>query len=139
MDEVAAGRDRLEKLGELAVLAEQPFTSGVPILGRFIAAFRAGWNNVSTRWYVRPMAHQQTLFNLSTVEELASLRAENEAFRAELARMQEWLIAQDHDQTDLRHDLGELTVVVVRHDRALGAYAERGQDGDAIPPNDPPA
>jgi hypothetical protein len=129
VEEVAEGQDRLVKLGELAALSEQPFASGVPVVGPLIAAFRTAWNNVSTRWYVRPMAHQQSLFNLSTVDELAALRAENQALRAELARLQEWLIAQDREQTDLQHDLAELALVVGQHRRAL----------EAIRPTDPPA
>ena len=112
MGEAAEGQDRLAKLGELAVLAERPFASGVPVLGPLIAAFRTAWNNVSARWYVRPLAHQQSLFNLVTVDELAALRAENAALRAEVTRLQAWLIAQDRDQMDLRHDLGELAVFV---------------------------
>jgi hypothetical protein len=128
-------------LRELARLEERPFRSRVPLVGPLIAAFRAAWNNVSTRWYVRPMADQQTLFNLSAVEEfeawskradeLAVLRAETEALRHELTRLSEWLIDQDRDQSHLRHDLAELSVVVGQHARAV---AEAQSDSENRPP-----
>jgi hypothetical protein len=110
------GQERLSHLSELAVLNEQPFVSRVPVLGPLIARFRTLWNNVSTRWYVRPLTHQQSLFNLALLDELAALRAENEALRNELQSrigpLQEWLISQDRDQAELRHDLGETAAQV---------------------------
>lgn len=67
-DEGARLRTRL--LDELAAgqtLREQPFTSNVPVIGRLIAAVRTVWNSVSTKWYVRPLAHQQSVFNAQMV------------------------------------------------------------------------
>ncbi|MCC6191178.1 MAG: glycosyltransferase family 2 protein, partial [Anaerolineales bacterium] len=63
--------------GEMAALAHiqpQPFRSAVPLLGRWIAAFRRRWNRVSTEWYVLPMMQQQSRFNqaaLTSVQRLA--------------------------------------------------------------------
>jgi hypothetical protein len=130
---VTAEREaRLARLRELARLKERPFSSRVPLLGPLIAAFRTAWNDVSTRWYVRPMADQQSVFNLTATEELESLRAENEALRLELARVSEWLIDQDRDQTYLRHDVAELSVVVGQHAQSLSAAQPDAEN----PPSD---
>jgi hypothetical protein len=143
---VTGERDaRLARLRKLARLEERPFSSRVPIFGPLIAAFRTVWNDVSTRWYVRPIADQQSMFNLAATEELeslyaatdelAALRAETEMLRLEVARMREWLIDQDRDQTQLRHDLAELSLVVGQQLRALGA-AQAGSDNPAPDPHE---
>lgn len=125
------GQDRLAKLGALAALPEQQFVSRVPLVGRLIAGFRTAWNNVSTRWYVWPLAHQQSVFNQTAVDELAALRAENAALRAELTRFYEWLISQDRDQAELRHDLGELAVQTAQ-------LLRRGENASATPDEETP-
>jgi len=66
----AALADELLSLWEVR---EQPFTSQVPILGRWIVAFRNLWNSVSTQWYVRPMLSQQVQFNGAVVRALLQL------------------------------------------------------------------
>ncbi len=137
-------RDALTPLRELAQLPEHRFSSTVPLIGGLIAAFRREWNNISTRWYVSPMADQQSAFNQLAVEQLAGLlvRAEEQAaqlaqlqgtvaelaraisddqrgLQAQTARLQTWLVEQDHEQAELRHDLGELAVFatqLARHD-----------------------
>jgi hypothetical protein len=48
---------------------ERPFTSKVPIVGPFIARLRELWNNISTKWYVRPLVEQQNEFNRQLVEQ----------------------------------------------------------------------
>lgn len=53
----------LDSLREYQTLREQPFTSDVPVLGRLIVGIRTLWSSVATKWYVRPIAHQQSLFN----------------------------------------------------------------------------
>jgi hypothetical protein len=143
---VTGERDaRLARLRKLARLEERPFSSRVPIFGPLIAAFRTVWNDVSTRWYVHPIADQQSMFNLAAIEELESLRAatdelaasraETEMLRLEVARMREWLIDQDRDQTQLRHDLAELSLVVGQQLRALRA-AQAGSDNPAPDPHE---
>jgi hypothetical protein len=134
----------LARLRELARLEERPFSSRVPLLGPLIAAFRTAWNDVSTRWYVRPLADQQSRFNSAVIEDLealhrgmedtTALRGEIEALRLELTQLRAWLIEQDRDQTQLRHDLAELSLIVGQHARALGAQA-----GAAERPPDAPA
>jgi GT2 family glycosyltransferase len=53
----------LQEAHDLIEIREQPFRSNVPIIGRWIAAFRQSWNRVATEWYVRPMIRQQSTFN----------------------------------------------------------------------------
>ncbi|MEO7911368.1 MAG: glycosyltransferase family 2 protein [Roseiflexaceae bacterium] len=50
-----------------AVLEEVQFQSRLPLIARL----RAAWNDVATRWYVRPSLDQQTRFNLAAQRALA--------------------------------------------------------------------
>ena len=61
-----------------AVLAEYQFDSGLPL----VAALRRAWNSVATRWYVLPLLHQQTRFNLAAQRSLAQLHAQSDAQHA---------------------------------------------------------
>ena len=73
-------------VGELEALwevRESPFTSQVPILGRWIAAFRNLWNSVATKWYVRPLLSQQVKFNGTVVRALLQLHLQDEALHAQ--------------------------------------------------------
>ncbi|MEM4724494.1 MAG: glycosyltransferase family 2 protein [Candidatus Hadarchaeum sp.] len=65
--------DLLSALHAQWQIKEQPFHSDIPILGRFIAAFRSAWNNISTRWYVLPMVQQQVNFNSTATALLTQL------------------------------------------------------------------
>ncbi|MBN1484466.1 MAG: methyltransferase domain-containing protein [Chloroflexia bacterium] len=56
-------RRRLGELHTRHLIREQPFSSGLPLVGRLIAWFRERWNRVSTKWYVQPMLAQQNQFN----------------------------------------------------------------------------
>lgn len=134
-------RDVLAPLREAALLREHRFTSRVPLAGGLIAAFRRAWNSVSTRWYVAPLMQQQTEFNQMTVQRLAEVMERLERQAEQLAtlertlaemtdlliplgtglpRLQEWLIEQDREQTELRHDLGELALRVRQLSHAGG-------------------
>jgi GT2 family glycosyltransferase len=87
-------------------LREQPFTSHVPGFGPLIVAFRSLWNSVATRWYVRPIAHQQSVFNAQLIDYLESVE--------QRLQMQSGCIAAN---------LGELT--------ALAEYLARKEEGDS--------
>ena len=56
-------------------IQERPFKSQVPVVGRWISAFRELWNSVATKWYVRPMLAQQVQFNGAVVRALSKLHA----------------------------------------------------------------
>jgi O-antigen biosynthesis protein len=61
-----------------AVLAEHQFRSALPL----VAMLRRAWNSIATRWYVLPLLHQQTRFNLATQRSLAQLYAQSDAQHA---------------------------------------------------------
>ena len=65
--------DELEDLWEIR---EHPFSSRVPIIGRWIVAFRNLWNSVATKWYVQPLLSQQSQFNGTVVRALLQLHAQ---------------------------------------------------------------
>ena len=58
-----------------AVLEEVQFQSRLPLIARL----RAAWNDVATRWYVRPSLDQQTRFNLATQRALATMAEQTTA------------------------------------------------------------
>lgn len=130
------------------MLREHEFTSGVPLVGRLIAAFRRRWNNVSTRWYVSPVMRQQSEFNQLTIEQFAQLmvrlnrQAEQLSALAGLAEkldhLQQWLIVQDREQTELRHDLGEIELLVRQLLHAQPGEAPSSQQLDQGQPTDAP-
>jgi hypothetical protein len=92
-------------------VAERPFTSQTAVIGGLIARFRELWNSVSTRWYVRPLLQQQNEYNHLLVE----LVREHD----------EWLLAQDREQTALIHDTAELTTQLIQMNRLLQSIDER--------------
>jgi hypothetical protein len=95
----------LRTLGESHILQEQPFTSHVPVFGRLIVAFRNLWNNVAARWYVQPIAHQQSVFNAHLVSYLRSVE--------QRLQTHSWNVAAN---------IGELTT--------LAAYLVRTEESD---------
>ncbi len=56
-----------------ANVVEQPFTSTMPLLGPAVVRVRELWNWMSTKWYVRPLVHQQNEFNVGVVSSLQIL------------------------------------------------------------------
>lgn len=61
-----------------AVLAEHQFRSALPL----VAALRRAWNSVATRWYVLPLLHQQTRFNLALQRSVVLVNEQIEAQHA---------------------------------------------------------
>jgi GT2 family glycosyltransferase len=60
-----------------SVLQEVQFTSRLPMIARL----RTAWNNIATRWYVRPSLDQQTRYNLA-LQRALNLFAEQQMTRA---------------------------------------------------------
>jgi len=58
-----------------ALLAEVQFQSRLPLIARL----RSAWNDVATRWYVRPSFDQQTRFNLATQRALVTMAEQTSA------------------------------------------------------------
>lgn len=100
-------------LSNKAEIQEQPFRSSTRFVGPVIARLRSLWNGVSTKWYVRPMLHQQNEFNRLLVERLRDHDAR--------------LIEQDREQTELAHNLAEVTAQLQQTNRLLRAIERRLQ------------
>jgi GT2 family glycosyltransferase len=110
MEQAAA--NLLGALGEGQTLQEQPFASRVPVFGRAIVAFRNLWNSVATKWYVRPMAHQQSVFNAQLVSYLHGVeqRLQEQSWNVaanigELTTLAEYLVRAE--ESDSQADAGD--------------------------------
>ncbi len=101
-----------------AVLREHRFHSDVPLVGPLIARFREAWNDVSTRWYVRPLIEQQNALNSAMVSRLLELQAM-------VADTESWLTQQDQQHTALTHDLAELSAQLALKSRTLSDLEQR--------------
>jgi len=99
--------DQLERqisdLRAQAHIKEEPFTSHLPLVGRLVVFIRKTWNNVAAKWYVRPMLHQQNLFNQAVVramhEVLRTQRDLDVYWRERFEELDQRIIANDHDTT----------------------------------------
>lgn len=92
-------------------IQERPFTSSTPIVGPLIAYFRAAWNSVATKWYVRALLLQQNAFN-----KLVATQLQEHDTR---------LVSQDETQTHLTHQMAEMTVQLTQMNRRLQSIEER--------------
>jgi len=68
-------------------IKEQPFHSNFPVIGRFIAAFRQAWNNISTRWYVLPMLQQQVEFNAAVVRQITQMAGSQNEIMGQITQL----------------------------------------------------
>lgn len=121
----------IEHLQTKGVLQEPTFRSRLPLIGPFIAWFRATWNSVSTKWYVRPLIAQQNEFNALVVGQIRSIVEQLHSQETRLGEIERrvgeiehgvgahdgrlhdlgaWLIAQDREQSEVIHDLAEIRV-----------------------------
>jgi hypothetical protein len=96
---------------ERAWVEERPFMSETAVVGGLIVRFRQLWNSVAAKWYIRPLLRQQNEFNQLIAQ---SIYEQNE-----------WLIAQDHEQTANNHNIAELTVQLIQTNRLLHSIDER--------------
>lgn len=87
-DGYAALARQLAEAAQNSVHAEVEFQSRIGAL----ASFRRAWNDVATRWYVRPNFDQQTRYNLAVQRALESF-AEQEASRAAAQALDAALLA----------------------------------------------
>lgn len=112
-------------LAEKADVQEKGFESPTPYLGPLLVWFRTAWNNVATKWYVRPIVQQQNEFNRRVVD---CLRVQDGLIDDTNAR----LIDQDREQTELVRQLALLSAEVERLNQQLRALNERlaGREGE---------
>ena len=92
----------LDEAAANAVIEEVRFRSRLPLVARL----RTAWNDVATRWYVRPSFDQQTRFNLAAQRALAALAEQSTARAAADAldvALLAWRVAQ---LARLEHEFG---------------------------------
>ncbi|MFW6116245.1 MAG: glycosyltransferase family 2 protein [bacterium] len=116
------GDDALaDELMGLWEVQEQPFTSQVPVAGRWISAFRELWNSVATKWYVRPMLAQQVQFNGAVVRALNRLEA--------IQRLEAHFWDDDALLALLAERCGRMTARVVELEERLAQARSIWEDG----------
>ena len=123
----------LEKLQRGSYVVEQPLTSQTPVIGPLLAWFRNTWNNIATTWYVRPLLQQQNDYNAlvyAKLEELVTFQRETYTMLREthalLASMNERMIDDDRDVTELARQVGRLQAALLQLDQRMVPA-----DGDA--------
>ena len=84
-------------------IKEQPFRSDAPLVGKGIVAFRQAWNNISTRWYVLPLLHQQMDFNSSVANSVT----------AQMGTTQQLLKSIDAQQRDIAQGMREVDTLAL--------------------------
>ena len=108
-DRVLPGEDeqRFRELQASAHIRERPFVSHVPIVGRFIAFFREKWNSVAAKWYVRPMLHQQNIFNQTVVQTIREVLEAQADLNRYLELIEERMVSSDRDATLMARKVAE--------------------------------
>jgi hypothetical protein len=120
--------DRLKQLHHLlqdlharAHVQESPFTSDTPLIGRAVVLFREAWKSVATKWYVRPLLHQQNRFNEAATlmlqemlgahiefgQRLDEMNRRFDRIESALDQLEGRLISADRDTTLVARKLGE--------------------------------
>lgn len=113
--------DWLQKKSQVV---EPPFVSQTPLVGPLIARFRALWNSVSTKWFVRAIVQQQNEFNDLVVRRVNDLDIR--------------LIEQDREGVLLTRTVAELSGRIIQLQRQVSqlearlAQLEKG-NGDEVP------
>jgi hypothetical protein len=118
-------REERDWLLEKGKVVEQPFSSGIPVVGPLIVWFRTMWNSMAAKWYVRPMLDQQNDFNRLAVERLR----EFESFSYEFS------LEQERELNRLRHDKAALQLQLTQLNRRLAELAKQLEDEDAVGKN----
>ena len=108
--------DRLEAL---QTLQEHTFRSDAPLIGPLIAWFRDVWNSISTRWYVRPVMHQQSQFNSLLLEALRQQQRQIAELHQMISELDGRLVGADLDETATVRTVAELTTRVIQLNRSL--------------------
>ena len=132
-------RARLNELAGRATLREYEFVSVAPGVGGLVARLRAAWNDVATKWQVRPLLAQQSAFNAALVEWLGR-RQMGEGAADERDPVAE-RIALDRAATTLNRDVATVAARAARlpgdraREQALSltlSQGARGQRGEAL-------
>ena len=108
-------------------VVEVPFGSRLPVIGGVIAWFRTRWNDIATRWYVRPLLQQQNEVNALW---LAALQEHIEESRSQLELLEQDQMAIVEQVAEMTHRLGclEQRILVSARDRAFEAEDSSERD-----------
>lgn len=131
----SSNTDNWQELRARQELQEHRFQSRVPILGPLIVALRSLWNSVATKWYVRPLLVQQSIFNRLLVDRLVGQARAVEAQTNRLNEIEAQLVALQQLVQNLQAQaaqavavsesfdqrIQELTAQVAEHDDWFGA------------------
>ena len=98
---------RVRELRAKAHVRERPFVSHAPLIGRFIAFFREKWNSIAAKWYVRPMLHQQNIFNQAVVQTIQEMLEAQTDLDRYLELVEERIVSSDRDATLLARKIAE--------------------------------
>ena len=111
----------LETLSAQAALQEYEFRSDTPLIGSLLARLRAAWHSAAGKWADRFIVQQQSAFNAGTVAQL-------QVMTLELNDMDERVVMDDHDLTDLTRSVAELTQQVIQLQQAVADLQARHSD-----------
>ena len=103
---------------------ERPFVSHVPVVGPLIVGLREMWNSVSTKWYVRPLVHQQNRVNQLALVLLDRLYRQSVDHGQRLTEYDERLILQDRDAVALAREVGELQIRLRQLEKRLAVLEQ---------------
>ncbi len=119
----------LDELQARSELKEQPFASQTPIVGRLVARFREAWNSISTKWYVRPVMHQQSQFNGLLLEALRRQQRQFVELHQIINELDSRLIEADLDETVTVRTAAELSARIIQLERSLAELQARLASG----------
>lgn len=109
-----------------AYVQERPFTSHIPVLGRFIAWLRQTWNNVSTRPYIWPLLQQQNEFNQLVTGRFEEQELRLQALSRRHARQVRETAAAAHQLQQMKNQLTNINRRLAR----LEAGQHSGDEGN---------
>jgi hypothetical protein len=89
----------INQLERQTKVTELTFTSSVPIIGPLVAAFRRGWNNISTRWVLRHYAQQQLEFQHTLTRLLREMQHTQAVMQQQLTEANARLISLEQTNT----------------------------------------
>lgn len=92
------GRVRLEEAARLASInAHWGIATDIPVITRLVVLWRR-FLRLMLRWYINPIVEQQNAYNLSVLNALRDLRAENDALHVEIERLREQVRREQADE-----------------------------------------
>ena len=122
---------KLQHLKSQATLQEHRFRSDIPVIGPLIAWFRERWNNIATKWYIRPLIQQQNEFNVQVADYLAAQSQFLHILEADLAAQRAGL---DQQRDALAAQAAQLAATMATHatqQAALSELTARSAEHDA--------